>query len=116
MLAIGSSSTVGVGASSPIATYIARLETTLEGSLRGMEVDVVGRGMSGEAQSHARDEVEETRPDLVVWQVGYQRCPAARCRVDRFRKGYLNRPWRIKENKIDVVLVDPQYGKRAFER
>jgi hypothetical protein len=34
VLAIGSSSTVGVGASSPSATYIARLETSLEGSLR----------------------------------------------------------------------------------
>src|SRR5204862_549659 len=31
VLAIGSSSTVGVGASSPSATYIARLETSLEG-------------------------------------------------------------------------------------
>ena len=36
VLAIGSSSTAGVGASSPSATYIAKLETSLEGSLQGM--------------------------------------------------------------------------------
>ena len=113
VLAIGSSSTVGVGASSPIATYIARLETTLEGSLRGMEVDVVGRGMSGEVAQGAADrmrhEVEETRPDLVVWQVGTNDA-LRHVSIDRF-KGCLKTTlaW-LKENKIDVVLVDPQYG------
>ena len=74
VLAIGSSSTVGVGASSPSATYIARLETTLEGAFKGMDFDVIGRGMSGEVAQGAADrmkqEVEETKPDLVVWQVG----------------------------------------------
>jgi len=48
VLAIGSSSTVGLGASSPTATYVARLEPTLEGALKGIDFDVVGRGMSGE--------------------------------------------------------------------
>ncbi len=47
VLAIGSSSTVGVGASSPSATYIAKLETSLEGSLKGMDFDVVGQGHVG---------------------------------------------------------------------
>jgi acyl-CoA thioesterase I len=47
VLAIGSSSTAGVGASSPSATYLAKLETSLEGSLQGMDFDVVGRGLSG---------------------------------------------------------------------
>ena len=74
VLAIGSSSTVGIGASSPSATYVAKLETSLEGSLKGMDFDVVGRGLSGEVAQGAADrmkkEVEETKPDLVVWQVG----------------------------------------------
>ena len=47
VLAIGSSSTVGLGASSPTATYVARLEPTLEGALKGIDFDVVGRGMTG---------------------------------------------------------------------
>ena len=41
VLAIGSSSTAGVGASSASATFIAKLETSLEGSLQGMDFDVV---------------------------------------------------------------------------
>ena len=48
VLAIGSSSTAGVGASSPTATYIAKLETSLEGSLQGMDFDVVGKGSRAE--------------------------------------------------------------------
>ena len=74
VLAIGSSSTVGLGASSPTATYVARLEPTLEGALKGIDFDVVGRGMSGEeaqgAADRMRKEVEDAKPDLVVWQVG----------------------------------------------
>ena len=65
VLAIGSSSTAGVGASSPAATYIAKLETTLEGSIKGLDFDVIGRGLSGEEAQGAADrmkkEVEDTR-------------------------------------------------------
>ena len=74
VLAIGSSSTVGLGASSPTATYVARLEPTLEGALKGIDFDVIGRGMSGEVAQGAADrmkqEVQQAKPDLVVWQVG----------------------------------------------
>jgi lysophospholipase L1-like esterase len=113
VLAIGSSSTVGVGASSPSATYTARLETTLEGAVRGMDFDVVSRGMSGEVAQGAADrmkrEVAETKPDLVVWQVGTNDA-LRHVGLDRF-KGCLKSTldW-LAENKIDVVLIDPQYG------
>jgi acyl-CoA thioesterase I len=113
VLAIGSSSTVGVGASSPAATYVANLETTLEGSVKGMNVDVVGRGMSGEVAQGAADrmkrEVEETRPDLVVWQVGTNDA-IRHVSIESF-KACLKRTlaW-LAENRIDVVLIDPQYG------
>jgi hypothetical protein len=71
VLAIGSSSTA-VGASSPSATYVARLEPTLEGALKGTDFDVVGRGRAGEVAQGAADrmkkEVEDIKPDLIVWQ------------------------------------------------
>ncbi len=114
VLAIGSSSTVGVGATSPSATYLARLETSLEGSLKGLDIDVVGRGLSGEVAQGAADrmrrEVEETRPDLVVWQVGTNDA-LRHVSIDKF-KGCLKTTlaW-LADNKVDVVLVDPQYGE-----
>jgi lysophospholipase L1-like esterase len=113
VLAIGSSSTVGVGASSPSATYIARLETSLEGSMKGFDFDGVGRGMSGEVAQGAADrmrkEVEETKPDLIVWQVGTNDA-LRHVSIDGF-KGCLKTTlaW-LADNKIDVVLIDPQFG------
>lgn len=113
VLAIGSSSTVGVGASSPAASYVAKLETTLEGSFKGMNFDVVGRGMSGEvaegAAGRMKREVEDTKPDLVVWQVGTNDA-LRHVSIDGF-KACLKRTltWLL-ENRIDVVLIDPQYG------
>src|SRR5262245_11769693 len=74
ILAIGSSSTAGVGASSPSKTYVARLETALETALTGTEFEVIGHGLSGEVAQGAADrmkrEVEEANPDLVIWQLG----------------------------------------------
>jgi len=113
VLAIGSSSTVGVGASSPAATYVANLETTLEGSLSGMNFEVVGRGMSGEVAAGAADrmkrEVEDTKPDLVVWQVGTNDA-IRHVSIDGFKACLKKALAWLADNRIDVVLIDPQYG------
>ena len=62
------------GASSPAASYPARLEGELEKLFPGVDVDVVKRGISGEiaagAADRLRDTVAEVEPDLLVWQVG----------------------------------------------
>jgi len=114
VLAIGSSSTAGVGASSASATYIARLETSLEGSVQGMDFDVVGRGLSGEvaqgAADRMRQEVEETKPDLVVWQLGTNDA-LRHVSLDRFKTCVKTTLTWLADNKIDVVLIDPQYGE-----
>jgi len=113
VLAIGSSSTAGVGASSPSATYIAKLERSLEGSLQGMDFDVVGRGLSGEVAQGAADrmkhEVEETKPDLVVWQLGTNDA-LRHVSLDKFKTCVKTTLSWLADNKIDVVLIDPQYG------
>lgn len=113
VLAIGSSSTVGVGASSPSATYVAKLEATLEGTFKGLDFDVVGRGMSGEEAQGAADrmkkEVELTKPDLVVWQVGTNDA-IRHVSIDSFKECLRNTLAWLKEHRTDVVLIDPQYG------
>jgi lysophospholipase L1-like esterase len=114
VLAIGSSSTVGIGASSPSATYIARLETNLEGVLKGLDFDVIGRGMSGEVAQGAADrmkkEIAETRPDLVVWQVGTNDA-LRQVGIERFKECLRTTLAWLREHRIDVVLIDPQYGE-----
>ena len=114
ILAIGSSSTVGLGASSPAATYVARLEPTLEGALKGIDFDVVGRGMSGEVAQGAADrmrkEVQDTKPDLVVWQVGTNDA-LRHISLDKFKHCLKATLAWLADNKIDIVLVNPQYGE-----
>ena len=114
ILAIGSSSTVGVGASSPAANYVARLEKNLEGSITGMDFDVVGRGVGGEVAQGAADrmkrEVEQTRPDLVVWQVGTNDA-INKVDVGSFKTCLKNTLAWLHARQIDVVLIDPQFGE-----
>jgi acyl-CoA thioesterase I len=113
VLAIGSSSTAGVGASSPAATFVAKLETTLEGTLKGLDFVVLGRGLSGEEAQGAADrmrrEVAQAQPDLVVWQVGTNDA-IRHVGLDRFKQCLRTTLAWLKEQRIDVVLVDPQYG------
>jgi acyl-CoA thioesterase I len=115
VLAIGSSSTSGVGASSPFATYPVRLEADLEGLFKGVDVDVVSRGVPGEvglgACNRMKREVAEVKPDLVVWQVGTNDA-MARADVEEFKTNLANTLQWLARNHIDVVLIDPQYVER----
>jgi lysophospholipase L1-like esterase len=113
VLAIGSSSTVGVGASKPANAYIAKLEDGLEGAFRGFDFAVVGRGMSGEVaegqSARMKETVADVKPDLVLWQVGTNDA-IGHVDIETF-KACLRRTlgW-LAENRFDVVLVDPQYS------
>jgi len=73
ILAIGSSSTEGVAASSPSQAYPAQLVEELAHSY-GIKVEAVNGGVGGETadQTVARLEatLAATAPDLVLWQVG----------------------------------------------
>jgi acyl-CoA thioesterase I len=114
VLVVGSSSTVGVGASSPSKTYVARLEPDLEQAVTGADFEVVGRGVSGEVAQGAADrmrrEVEDVKPDLVVWQVGTNDA-LSHVAIDRFRNCLKTTLAWLKERDIDVVLINPQYAQ-----
>jgi acyl-CoA thioesterase I len=113
VLAIGSSSTVGVGATRPANTYVAKLEDDLEAAFKGADFDVIARGMSGEVaegqSARMQTTVEEVKPDLVLWQVGTNDA-LRHVDLESF-KACLRRTlnW-LSDNKFDVMLVDPQYG------
>jgi len=113
ILAIGSSSTVGIGASSPSRTYVARLETDLETALKGTDFDVIAHGRGGEVAQGAADrmrrEVEEVKPDLVLWQVGTNDA-LRHVAIDQFKACLKNTLAWLKQHQIDVILINPQYG------
>lgn len=75
IVALGSSSTAGAGASSPAAAYPARLEAALRAALPDVPgLRVVNRGVNGqdaiEMAARLDGEVLPERPALVIWQVG----------------------------------------------
>ena len=74
IVAIGSSSTAGAGASSPAMNYPSRLAVELQAMYPGLSITVSNRGVNGE---ESRDmvarfdrDVFAQNPDLVLWQVG----------------------------------------------
>lgn len=118
VLAIGSSSTVGVGASSPASTYPVRLENNLEALVPGLDVRMMNRGVSGETGQDAvqrlKQLVAEHRPDLVIWQVGTNDA-LARIDEDDFADMLRETLDWLHANGIDVILIDPQYVKRLSD-
>jgi acyl-CoA thioesterase I len=116
VLAVGSSSTSGIGASSPFATYPVRLENDLEVLFKGVDVDVISRGVPGEgglnACSRMKREVAEVKPDLVVWQVGTNDA-MARADIDELKTHLARTLQWLARNHIDVVLIDPQFTERV---
>ena len=73
IVAFGSSSTEGAGASSPAKTYPSRLNEVLRTRFPGIEITVENQGVGGEDAEEmlARlDRVIASKPDLILWQVG----------------------------------------------
>jgi acyl-CoA thioesterase-1 len=116
VVAIGSSSTFGAGASSPAGSYPSRLEAELNRHFPGHALSVVNRGVNGEEAPDmlARFEagVIAENPHLVIWQVGTNALLRDRPLDPRglvLHEGLA----RLKAIRSDVVLMDPQYAPRV---
>jgi acyl-CoA thioesterase I len=118
IVAIGSSSTEGAGASSANAAYPGRLEALLRTRFPGVAIRVLNRGVGGEEERHMlarfdRD-VIAAKPDLVLWQVASNAIMRDRplpVQEALIRTGIA----RLKRTGADVVLVDPQYTTAVLE-
>jgi lysophospholipase L1-like esterase len=118
ILAIGSSSTEGVGASDPDHTYPARLAVHLAARVPGAAIRVVNRGIGGEVvattANRLRTEVAAVRPDLVIWQVGTN--DAVRGVGLDVMAGIVEDGLAfLKAEGVDAVLMDPQFYPRIAE-
>lgn len=113
VLAIGSSSTVGTGASQPANAYTAKLAQDLDQDFKGVAFDVEARGIGGEMaegqSARMLATVAEVKPDLVLWQVGTN---DAINHVDllSFKRCLKRTLAMLAAANIDVMLVDPQYS------
>jgi acyl-CoA thioesterase I len=119
VVAFGSSSTEGVGASTPEHAYPARLEAMLRAALPGHEVRVVNRGVGGQdvADMLARldAEVLEERPQLVVWQAGANAALRGMA-PEAFRSTLADGVARLRAQGTDVMLMDSQVAPVVLAR
>jgi lysophospholipase L1-like esterase len=94
--------------------YTALIETMLERALKGVDVVMINRGVSGELAASAagrmKNEVALDEPDLVLWQVGTNDALAG-VPTEEFAATVKDQIDWLKAHKIDVVLVGLQFAK-----
>jgi lysophospholipase L1-like esterase len=118
IVAFGSSSTAGYGTTSPEFTYPNRLAAQLHRQYPSADITVVNRGKGGEdapeMMKRLQAEVIDTKPDLVIWQVGTN---AVLRNLDPGETAKLVEEGvaRIQAAGADLVLVDPQYSPKVTE-
>jgi len=119
IVAFGSSSTQGYGASSPEFNYPNRLAAQLRRQYATADIAVINAGVGGEdapeMMKRLQTAVIDVHPDLVIWQVGTN---AVLRNLDPSETARLVEEGvsRIQAAGSDVVLVDPQYSPRVTER
>ncbi len=116
IIALGSSSTQGIGASSPKASYPVRLQAELQQRFPRSKITVENLGIGGQLATdmlpRIRQQVIPRKPTLVIWQTGVN--DALRLvKLDRFRETVNTGLDELKRAGIDVVLLDMQYFPKA---
>jgi len=119
IVAIGSSSTEGAGASTPTATYPSRLQVELGQRFRGHAIKVINRGVGGEEIGDMLKRFDQAviaaKPDLVLWQLGTNSVLRDHAITDHgaaIRAGI----GKIRASGADVVLIDPQYSPKVIAK
>ncbi|MGM4894445.1 SGNH/GDSL hydrolase family protein [Tardiphaga sp. 839_C3_N1_4] len=113
IVAFGSSSTEGYGSTAPEFTYPNRLAAQLHRAYPSANITVLNRGKGGEdapeMMARLQSEVINSKPDLVIWQVGTN---AVLRNLDpgETSKMVEDGVARIQAAGADLVLVDPQYS------
>jgi lysophospholipase L1-like esterase len=119
IIAFGSSSTAGFGATTPEFNYPNRLAAQLKRQYPTADITVLNRGKGGEdapeMMRRLQTEVIDMKPDMVIWQVGTN-AVLRNLDVAETAKLIEDGVTRIQTAGSDVVLIDPQYSPRVNER
>ena len=112
IVALGSSSTQGIGASSPKACYPSKLQSELRQRYPDKEITVENLGVGGQLATdmlpRIKNDVLPLRPSVVIWQTGVNDA-MQHVDVEEFRQTVLLGIDELQRNGIDVVLLDMQY-------
>lgn len=119
IVALGSSSTYGAGASTSAASYPSRLADELARRFPGHEITILNRGVNGNEAADMLARLDTAviaeKPDLILWQVGTNsvlRDKPLQPHAPLLHEGLA----RMKATGADVVLIDPQYAPRVISK
>lgn len=119
IVAIGSSSTQGAGASSPAANYPSRLQQELQKRYPHNRIVVINQGIGGEEVpdmlKRFGEAVVKAKPDLVLWQLGTNSVVRGHMSGDQavlIRAGLKT----IRSTGADIVLIDPQFAPKVIAK
>ena len=117
IVAIGSSSTAGAGASAPSNSYPSRLVVALMARFPDATIKVLNRGINGEIEKQmearfARDVMPE-HPDLVIWQVGTNSVIRDND-ISAYQSALEHGIAQLKASGADVVIMDLQYAPKVL--
>jgi acyl-CoA thioesterase I len=119
VVAIGSSSTAGTGASAPTANYPSQLAIELKRLFPTHSITVLNRGVGGEEVDDMLKRFDTAviaaKPSLVLWQFGTNSVIRDQKFADEsaaIRNG-INK---IRATGADVVLIDPQFVPKVIEK
>jgi acyl-CoA thioesterase-1 len=119
IVALGSSSTAGAGATSQLNAYPSQLALDLQQRFPGQSFTVLNRGVNGEEVPDMLKRFDSAvianKPDLLLWQMGTN---------SLIRDHELSEPGSNMREGLDkaraigsdVVLVDPQYVPKVLEK
>ena len=117
IVAIGSSSTAGFGASSSAASYPSRLAVELTQRFPGHPITVLNRGVGGEEIADMLKRFDTAviaaKPDLVLWQFGTNSV----IRDDKLANHDVaihEGLTKIRSTSADIVLIDPQFAPKVI--
>ena len=117
IVALGSSSTQGAGASSPKMCYPAQLEAELNRRFSpDKHFEVVNLGVGGEMANDMLARIDRDvvplKPDLVIWQTGVNDAISGRP-VEEFMTELTQGIDAIRSTGADVILLDLQYYPKS---
>jgi lysophospholipase L1-like esterase len=115
IIAFGSSSTQGSGATGPDHTYPAQLQALLKKRWPDSPVVVVNKGIGGETinnmMARLNTDVIEAKPILVIWQTGTNDA-LRHMDPQRFTQALQDGVRKIIDSGADVILMDDQLSPR----
>lgn len=116
VIAFGSSSTEGIGATSPAAAYPAQLQAILARSMpRGEVVEVLNKGIGGQDVDdmikRLDADVIAAKPDIVIWQTG-SNDPLRHVPIERFEAETRAGVQAMQKAGLRVILMEPQWCPR----